>query len=168
MRTVNFITINTDASFHPKHKVGGYAFYIVCDYFKIMKSGMIKSKVSNSWRAEMMALGNAFYCLSKQPELPKVKNKIIVNTDCQHNINRLECSIKRTELTRRVHGLKETVRQKVGLSNHKMVEMRHVKAHQEVVDAKTWVNNWCDKESKKWMRVACEIKTGKPYNELRK
>lgn len=30
-KVVTCITINTDASFHPKYKVGGFAFYIVCD-----------------------------------------------------------------------------------------------------------------------------------------
>lgn len=31
-------------------------------------------------------------------------------------------------------------------------ELRHVKAHSKVNDARSWVNDWCDKEAKKWMR----------------
>lgn len=33
---------------------------------------------------------------------------------------------------------------------------RHVKAHTSIKDSRTWVNNWCDKEAKKWMKVERE------------
>lgn len=36
------VTINTDASFHPKYKVGAFAFWVVSNQFKITKSGYLK------------------------------------------------------------------------------------------------------------------------------
>jgi hypothetical protein len=33
------VTINTDASFSRKYNVGSYAFFILCNEFKIAKSG---------------------------------------------------------------------------------------------------------------------------------
>ena len=33
-------------------------------------------------------------------------------------------------------------------------EFRHVKAHNGVPDARSFINDWCDKEARKWMRQA--------------
>ena len=52
---VNCITINTDASFDCQKKVGGYAFYIISDVFKIKKSGMFKKQPSTAMDAEMFS-----------------------------------------------------------------------------------------------------------------
>lgn len=43
------------------------------------------------------------------------------------------------------------VRERTGFPDY---EMRHVKAHNGTPDARSWVNDWCDKEAKKMMRVA--------------
>jgi len=47
------ITINTDASFCQQTKVGAYAFYIVCDLFRIKKAGVFKQNPANPMDAEM-------------------------------------------------------------------------------------------------------------------
>ena len=78
---VSCITINTDASFNSKHKIGGYAFYIVCDLFKIQKGGTFKKHPKTALEAEMMCMANALYTLLVQKELPSTK-WIIINSDC--------------------------------------------------------------------------------------
>ena len=53
------ITINTDASFCPETKAGGWAVYIVCDDFKIQKSGKFRGTMKSALEAEMKAISNA-------------------------------------------------------------------------------------------------------------
>lgn len=58
--TMKYITINTDASYDINGtNAGGYAFYIICDLFKIQKGGMFKNNPKSSLDAEVMAIGNA-------------------------------------------------------------------------------------------------------------
>jgi ribonuclease HI len=158
---VNCITINTDASFCPDQKVGGYAFYIVCDCFKIQKSGMFKSKLSSSLDAEMKCMANALYMLSNQKELPEA-NIIVINSDCLMSFEK----ITRKSLNligRKVANYLRSVRLKTSMNGVIMpkYEFRHVKAHNGTNDARSWVNDWCDKEAKKWMKKARELKPKK-------
>ena len=141
---MNCITINTDASFHPTKKTSGYAFYIVCDLFKITKGGHFKQPVINILEAETKCIGNALATLLSQ-DLPKVK-LIVVNTDSLFAIN----SILRNRKSLNVK-MREIVK-KVETKTGGTVEFRHVKAHTNNKDSRSWVNKWCDKESKKWMK----------------
>ena len=88
MNKVNCITINTDASFCPKTKAAGYAFYIVCDTFKIKKGGMFKSEVENATDAETMCIANAIATVLAQGELPSSK-WLIINTDSKNSIHQI-------------------------------------------------------------------------------
>jgi ribonuclease HI len=151
MNKVNCITINTDASFHPTHKVGGYAFYIVCDNFKIQKGGSFKINPKNSTEAEMMCMVNALHTLIVQPTLPKTK-LIVINSDCLFAFDKIK---RRSD-----HKLGKMIAEKLRtlriLTSYRGVmpeyNLRHVKAHSDNPDARSWVNNWCDQEAKKWMR----------------
>ena len=88
-KSVRCITINTDASFSHEKKVGGYAFYIISDLFKIQKSGMFKVRPKSAIQAEMMCMANAIHTLSSQPELPWTK-WIIINSDCLYSFERIK------------------------------------------------------------------------------
>ena len=46
------VTINTDASFHQKKKIGAYAFYAVCNNWKVKKSGKFRENCLNPCDAE--------------------------------------------------------------------------------------------------------------------
>lgn len=83
------ITINTDASWHPEYKVGGYAFWIVCDKFKITKSGNFKTNPKSSTDAEIMAIGNAIATLLKVNENIEC-NLLVINTDSTQAIARIK------------------------------------------------------------------------------
>jgi ribonuclease HI len=149
---VSCITINTDASFHPRYKVGGYAFYIVCDLFKIKKSGKFKKELTGSMDAEMMSIGNALHTLLYQKGAPKSKY-LIINTDCQYAITAIKK--QSTPLGKEIYKIWNKVILKVGSTNN---EIRHVKAHSGVDDKRSKVNEWCDTEAKKWMRESVQNK----------
>lgn len=144
------ITINTDASFHPEHKVGGYAFYIVCDLFKIQKGGMFKVQPKTAEEAEIMCIGNAIATLLAQKQLPAAK-WLIINSDCRYGMTRIKH--RETKLSKEVNVLWQKLINRLGSTKNRM---RHVKAHSGIADARSWVNEWCDSEAKKWMRLCVE------------
>ena len=147
MKTVNCITINTDASFCPDTKAGGYAFTIVCDLFKIYKSGKFKNIVKGSTDAEMMCIANALSTLAAQKEVMQSKF-LVINTDSKGSIKQIRH--QETKLGRQVNILWGKCIQKMGSSNN---EFRHVKAHSGQNYSRSKVNEWCDFEAKKWMKV---------------
>ena len=148
-KKVNCITINTDASFHPVKKVGGYAFYIICDLFKIQKSGMYKKNPKTPTESEIMCIGNAVATLLAQKELPEC-NILIINNDCysafvhinKGKTNNSKIVLKLINKAKKITGCKQ--------------EFRHVKSHNGTPDARSYVNDWCDREAKKWMRISAK------------
>lgn len=154
-KSVRCITINTDASFNYQKKVGGYAFYIICDLFKIQKGGMFKVQPKNPMEAEMMCMANALQTLLNQKELPST-NLIVINSDCLFSFDRI--GLKKDGVGKVVAQILRKVRLEMAWKGIVMPEFdfRHVKAHTDNKDARSMVNGWCDKEAKKWMRKACE------------
>jgi len=148
-KKVNCITINTDASFHPGLKVGGYAFYVVCDLFKIQKGGMFKCQPRSPIEAEMMCMANALTALLRQKELPTAK-LIVINSDCLWSFSQI--GRKKQGVGKTVAKILKQVRQEMAWKGIVMpeYEFRHVKAHNGTKDARSWVNDWCDREAKKW------------------
>jgi ribonuclease HI len=157
-KQVNCITINTDASFSPEKKVGGYAFYIVCDLFKIQKGGMFKCSPKTSIEAEMMCMANALHTLLNQPELPSTK-LIVINSDCLHSFEKIKLK-SQSEVGKKVAQILRQLRLKTSIKGNikPLYEFRHVKAHSGKNDARSFVNEWCDKEAKKWMRYSLNLK----------
>jgi len=146
------ITVNTDASFSKKYQIGSYAFWIVSNRFKILKSGLLKQKIERAEIAEFMCIINAMHVLSKN-DLSDVR-KIIINTDCLnviHLINNDVHEINRYKL--RDFGKKYVKIFKTTTINFPKIELRHVKAHTSNSDARSYVNNWCDTEAKKWIKI---------------
>ncbi len=148
---VSCITINTDASFQPELKVGGYAFHIVCNSFRIKKSGEFKENCSSSMDAEMKCIANALHTLLKIENLPTT-NWLIINTDCLGCFNWVKLKSK-NPIGKLIAQLIKKIRARCG-KNGKLpkYQLRHVKAHTTNKDARSMVNKWCDNEAKKHMR----------------
>lgn len=148
MKEINCLTINSDASFHPQLKIGGYAFYIICDLFKIEKSGKFKENPMSSIDAEIKCFGNALATILAQKELPKIK-KIVFNTDCMCGIgcvtNKKNKSKVELQIVKLINDLKSR-------TQCKDFNFKYVKAHNGTNDSRSWVNDKLDKEAKKWMR----------------
>lgn len=155
---VKCITINVDASYSSQYKVAGYAFWIVCDKFVIKKSGMMKVSPKGSEDAELMGIANAVYTLLKTPELPCCK-LVVINNDClgaQRKIGHKS----QNPIARKIAGINKQLRSALySTGTHPVIEFRHVKAHSGAKDKRSYVNEWCDAEAKKWMREAIKIST---------
>lgn len=150
-------TINTDASF--KEGYAGYAFWIVCDAGKIQKAGKIKKSVKGPSEAEAMCIANAIHTL-KNSRFSEIK-KVIINTDSKSCIELLTGQARtssKTDICKVVDECRFNMmeyRLQIGLSIrdvNRVFEFRHVKAHNGKKDARSFVNDWCDKETKKYCR----------------
>lgn len=150
-----YLTINTDASFCPQTKAGGYAFYIVCDNFRLTKSGAFKSKLEDPHDAELKCIINALYTLSVQM-LPSV-DIVIINTDSMNSIRNIEKN-PMAGIYKYAVDLISLIKKK---SNATEVKLKHVRAHTGVGDSRSWVNDWCDRQAKQWMRKERDKVTAK-------
>ncbi len=137
------VTINTDASFHPKEKFGGFAYWIVYDGNRIKGAGAFKDKCCNSNDAEIKAIINALSTLlSKNIDI----SKVIFNTDSKNAIKELTKSGVKTDLKKAFDNLIYGRQTKIDF------EFRHVKAHSGIGDKRSFVNEWCDENAKIHMR----------------
>lgn len=150
------ITINTDASFSNKLKRGAYAFWIVSDKGRILKSGPIRDACHDSSDAEMRCIINALHVVSSDPELNKPRNMVIINTDSMNAIHIFTDDKKAKNL----YGLKKKEYNKAIASFHNVckklsrdivISLRHVKSHTGLGDRRSYVNEWCDKAAKEEM-----------------
>ena len=156
---VNCITINTDASFCPDTKAGGYAFWIVSDHFVIKKAGFFKDLSRDSNEAEIKCIGNALQTLLRETKLSTSK-LLIINTDSTNAIRMIK---ERTnENSRVVNLLWKKVIKKV---KSRVNNFRHVKGHYNKKDSRSYVNNWCDEHAKKYMKLKREMILKEKKNE---
>lgn len=148
------VTINTDASFHKHLKFGSYAFWAICNDWKITKSGVFRKKCQTSDDAESKCIINALTVILKSH---KGISKIIINTDSLNAIAYLtkdENHIKRYGLSMpKMRQFQQCLTMLPILKNRIEIEYRHVKAHSGVNDKRSYVNEWCDSEAKKQLRM---------------
>lgn len=83
------VTVNTDASFCPDTKAGGYSVFVVSNRGKFAKSGMYKEKSANSTSAEVKALVNGVYWGISQGII-KQGDVVLLQCDCTGALNRIE------------------------------------------------------------------------------
>ncbi len=151
-KSIKGITINTDASFYAEHKIGGYAFWIKSDLFKITKGGKFKGMIQDSTEAETKCIGNAIATLLAQKELP-ITEFLCINTDSVQSINRI--TKRQDKLGIQVNDLWIQLINRLGSKKN---SFKHVKSHSGKQDARSYVNEWCDKEAKKWAKEAIKDK----------
>lgn len=153
------VTINTDASFHPKYKLGAYAFWIVCAQGKILHSGPLK-EAKDPTDAEMRCIANALHALLKS-NFTEV-HKVIINSDALYAFTRIGRSKPAGSPGRIISNILRDLKKKyfsatqLHLSIH---EFRHVKAHSGTENARKWVNDWCDKTAKRELGKLIRSKT---------
>jgi len=142
------VTINTDASFSRKLERGAYAFWIVCDEFKLTKHGLLRKKIVRPEIAELMCIINAVFLLSQQKTGKKIR-KIFINTDCLNVIHTYKNdneAIKKYKIgvLKTYNFILVKLIKQIGCE----VEFRHVRSHTTTEGARNWVNDWCDKKAK--------------------
>lgn len=144
------LTINTDASFHAHIKRGSYAFWAICNDFKLCKYGVFREQIADPTEAEIKAIINAVYVSLRQNS--RRITRIIINTDCLFAKIGWEgwqglgekAKAKWRPLIKR---LRRIIDDYFPLLSKK-TEIRHVKAHDNTETARNWVNDWCDQKAK--------------------
>lgn len=147
MQEFNNVTITTDISLNQQRKKAAYAFWISTELGAIKRSGMLKGKHSNVPLAELMCIANAVHFFIKTGLKTK---RLIINTDNQGGQvllikNGKEGRNKQVDVVARL--INETVNGK-----YEEVVFRHVKAHKGTRDKRSYVNDWCDRESRSVLR----------------
>lgn len=142
-------TVNTDASYSHACGIGTYAFWITTPYHRYKKSGVLSGQVKSSLHAEVKAIGNAvWFLVNRAPERHFLK-KIIVNTDCQGAIHLLTKGM--ADADHKYAELRNEVFSYLAYLEGVKHELRHVKAHTDKDNARSYVNRWCDQMAKKRM-----------------
>jgi ribonuclease HI len=137
-----WITINTDASFLPDHKVGGYAVWISTSLGKIKIAHPFKGTLSSSNDAEFKAIINALYLIKPYNwEL----TGIVINTDSMNTIDAIKGKIPNDKDIQNNINIYNQVIEEL---NVKQVVLKHIKAHNNTKTPAYWVNNWLDKQAK--------------------
>lgn len=143
------VTINTDASYSPINRRAGYAFWAVCDEFRIQKSGVFRDKCMNPNDAEAKCILNALKVVTSAN---KNITKIIVNTDSLNAIALLKYDREHMrkyigdnmKMWKHLRIVYAEFRRIKGLQ----IEFRHVKAHSGLKDKRSYVNEWCNFNAK--------------------
>lgn len=141
-------TIITDASWCPKTNAGGWAAWVVNSGTRQKKSGVLRKYVG-SFEAECAAITNGFFVAHKTGLLVR-KGKVIIQSDCTQALEVLidQGRTSNPAVSKMIAQLAEYHH----LYKYE-IEARHVRGHQNPnKDARTYVNNWCDREAKRHMR----------------
>lgn len=146
------VTINTDASYRPKIKRGTYAFWIICNEFKVTMSGALRKKISRPEIAEFQCIMNALFIVLSTDTKNSI-HKIIINTDCLNVIsliNQDQRMIKRFHLNKWGRNLRNQfldLIENYGI-DISIIEFRHVIGHEHTNTPRNYVNQWCDDHAK--------------------
>lgn len=146
------ITINTDASYHPKYSEAGFAFWISCDVGRYKMYGPLKDCKSSN-EAEIQAIGNALYFLMKSDLINNDISKIYINTDSDAAIHHIGLCPPKMDDASVVRGFIAKI---CSIQKKKKIDLfsfRSVKAHSGVGSPRKFVNDWCDKMSKKGRKL---------------
>lgn len=129
-------TVNTDASFCPRTKAGGWAAWVAIDGGKKIKlSGKFHKRPKNSAEAELWAIFNGVFLAAQQGV-----TEVLVQSDCK---------IALEHLSRDSSQMRYFFRR---LPGEVRIRTKHVNAHTDTATPRTWVNDWCDKMAKNHMR----------------
>lgn len=146
------VTIQTDASHCPKHRVAGYAFWITCNRGRFGGGGEIVKPVSNNNVAEMMAIANAlWYGIERGIIHPK--DTLLIQSDSLRAMELLEG--KREVIAHDEYDVRHYFRILIRTYDLSF-KFRHVKAHTSVKDKRSISNRLCDRKAKHSMRLARE------------
>lgn len=156
------ITICSDAGHKNYHHkgIGTWACYIRTPTKTIKQSGVIKQSVKGSTHAEQYGIANALFLANKAEDLSQYR--LIIYCDNKFAL-RTDWTVKVTSISKRYQKQYE---QKVFFDTYikpyldkaGSFEMRHVKGHAEQEDwksgARNFMNDWCDVEAKRLMKLA--------------
>lgn len=145
------ITITTDASFYRRDGVGGWAFQIRGDEVFTKLWGPFKKKVESSTAAELKSLLNALSILKKKGLKIDV---LTINADCEFIVKHM--FTKNKKRSKVVKDLTNRVSQYLEKIDYNSLNIKHVKAHSEIINSRRMANDWCDKHAVLGSKIASE------------
>lgn len=137
-RSEKMCTVLTDASWCPDYKIAGWACWIVHDNERIKKYDTFYDHVGTSNEAEIKAILNGLWIAVRT-----------FNSEHYHVVT--DCTAAMDALQQRTHD-KTWHKKMLDIVGDAKVTFKHVKAHTNVKDKRSWVNNWCDFNAKLAMR----------------
>ena len=135
-------TVITDASHCPKTGAAGFGAYIRIDGHPapFQYSGPLKPPTHSSTFAEVRAALIGIWYAAKLGA-----TDVLIQSDCMTIIHLANGRCKSA-------GLVALWREAMLRPDMQVrLEARHVKGHIAIKDARSWVNDWCDKQAKKHM-----------------
>lgn len=143
---IRMCTVNSDASYDPLTKTGGYAFWIICDVTDdkpviIKNYGKFRNNITDSNEAEIKCVVNALHTIYQY------RNEfewLIINCDNQTvaNIGSTGKVPSKFELEG-----KELLRL---LECFRNVKFKPIKGHTSIDSPRHYINRWCDKYAKEY------------------
>lgn len=138
-----YITINSDASHHPKYKVAGWAYIVTISSDHRLREYDATRNVENSTHAEMQAVLRGIQ--AAKPYCTK-QTTLVINCDN----NGVMMHINGTEKVKgmgRYDKYLDAIRKRV-----KELYAKEIKGHSKGNEARTQANIWCDQQAKHAMR----------------
>jgi ribonuclease HI len=146
---MSLVTMFTDASWNRKTHQAVWASWAKLNGETIRNSGQLKSTVPQIGTAELVAIANGLYCISKQFQHAK-GDKILIQTDSLEAIHAINGQEHPRAQDRAI-----VVHIKAFAETHGwLLELRHVKGHRGTSSPRHAVNTWCDKECRRLMGLA--------------
>jgi ribonuclease HI len=151
------VKIVSDASYHYKTKIGGYAFYILAGDLSAGFWGAFEDSISNPTEAELKSIIRALSTLKRM----KVKiGTLEIVTDCEFIAKFFSHSKGKNPI---IKNLCNTISQHLDDLDFLDIQFIHVKAHKENLESfNDYANDWCDKKS----RLASETAVNKYLKSL--
>lgn len=145
------VTIFADASFCHDTKAAGWGCWIKNDIRSVTYSGVFHVSLASSAEAELCALVNATHKAVVQGHAP-AGSFLVLESDCTRALD-----IIRGRLAHRGSLVEKAARRKLFelLENNRLrFKVKHVRGHQGGRNARSWVNETCDRLARTAMRSA--------------
>lgn len=165
---MTMLTLFADASLHHETGAAGWGAWAIREGWPkgVIMGGPIKRKITSSTVAEMCALAAALWQLRAEDRLAEVKS-FMLQSDSTEALSRLLCHLPNARISQHKSIKQPDIRplqndNKVGreaidaiaeITFGKQVWLRHVKGHNGTGDGRSWVNEVCDRQAKRYMRA---------------
>lgn len=133
-------TVIVDASFCQQHKVGGWAGWLRVDGYGLSKhhGKLRRDMLTDSTVAEVMAACNGVFIAARLGA-----THILLQSDAMAVVHLFSGAGKSPRLIWFIDDL----RARLG-DQYPIITTKHVKGHGPIHNARTWVNDWCDRHAR--------------------
>lgn len=168
------VTLFVDASYDPTTQRSGWGAWYRHAYMDrgVIFGGQLATRCNNSGEAELLAIADAVECLHKKQELPAGRSLIIQCDNIRAvglilhlykvDVQEASRSHNSDSYVPDLKGVSKTPNEKKGMSkleaalqhNNTKVYVRHIKGHNGGIHGRSWVNEQCDREAKRQLKLA--------------